>query len=89
MTPIPPACAMAIAMRDSVTVSIAEATIGMFSRISRVMRERISTSDGSTSERPGLQQHIVEGKRLRGSAIRLARHANSPIQQDERSPRPA
>ena len=53
MTPMPPACAMAIAIAASVTVSIAEATIGMFSEISRVMRVRTSTSDGSTSDRPG------------------------------------
>ena len=54
ITPIPPACAMAIAMAASVTVSIAEAMIGMLSGISGVMRVRISTSDGSTSDRPGL-----------------------------------
>ena len=34
---MPPACAMAIAMRASVTVSIADATMGMFSEISRVI----------------------------------------------------
>ena len=51
---MPPACAMAIAIWDSVTVSIAEATIGRLSAIERVMRVRISTSDGSTSDRPGL-----------------------------------
>ncbi len=50
---MPPACAMAMAMRASVTVSIAEATIGIFRVMSRVMRERISTSDGMTSDRPG------------------------------------
>ncbi len=33
MTPMPPACAMAIAIRASVTVSIAEAMIGMLSEI--------------------------------------------------------
>ena len=50
---MPPACAMAIAMRASVTVSIAEEMIGMLSAMSRVMRVRISTSAGSTSDRPG------------------------------------
>ena len=54
MTPMPPACAMAIAIWPSVTVSMAEATIGMLSAIARVMRVRMSTSDGSTSDRPGL-----------------------------------
>ncbi len=53
MTPMPPACAMAIAIADSLTVSIAEATIGILSTILRVIRERISTSDGMTSDRPG------------------------------------
>ena len=38
----------------SVTVSMAEAMIGMLSDIERVMWVRISTSDGSTSDRPGL-----------------------------------
>ena len=52
---MPPACAMAIAMRASVTVSIAEAMIGMLSGMARVTRERISTSDGRTSERPGFR----------------------------------
>ena len=51
---MPPACAMAIAMADSVTVSIAEATIGMLRLISRVILVRTSTSEGSTSDRPGL-----------------------------------
>ena len=53
ITPMPPACAMAIAMRASVTVSMAEAMIGMLSGMARVTRERISTSEGSTSDRPG------------------------------------
>ena len=51
---MPPACAMAIAILYSVTVSMAEAMIGRLSEIERVMRVRISTSDGSTSDRPGL-----------------------------------
>ena len=51
---MPPACAIAIAILYSVTVSMAEATIGRLSAIERVMRVRISTSDGSTSDRPGL-----------------------------------
>ena len=53
MTPMPPACAMAIAICASVTVSMAEATIGILRGMARVMRERISTSDGRTSDRPG------------------------------------
>ena len=53
MTPTPPACAIAIAMRASVTVSMAEAMIGMLSGMARVTRERISASEGRMSERPG------------------------------------
>ncbi len=53
MTPMPPAWAMAIAMRYSVTVSMAEEMIGMFRAIVRVMRVFTSTSPGITSERPG------------------------------------
>ena len=54
MTPMPPACAMAIAISASVTVSMAEAMIGMLTAMERVMRERISASAGITSDRPGL-----------------------------------
>ena len=36
MTPMPPACAMAMAIRASVTVSIAELRSGMFRRIDLV-----------------------------------------------------
>ena len=50
ITPMPPACAMAIAMGASVTVSIAAATSGMFSAISRVSRVRVSVSAGRTVE---------------------------------------
>ena len=42
--------AMAVAMRDSVTVSMAAETSGMFSSMPRVRRVRRSTSRGSTSE---------------------------------------
>ncbi len=39
---MPPACAMAMAMRPSVTVSIAELSSGMFSAMERVTRVRVS-----------------------------------------------
>ena len=61
---MPPACAIAIAMRDSVTVSIAALTSGMLSAIVAVSRVRVSAVAGSTSEAPGHQQHVVEGERL-------------------------
>ena len=50
MMPMPPACAMPIASRASVTVSMAEDTKGMLSAISRVRRESSRVSRGSTSE---------------------------------------
>ena len=48
--PKPPAWAMAIAKPDSVTVSIAAETIGIFKRMLRVSQVEVSTSRGKTSE---------------------------------------
>ena len=53
MTPMPPACAIAMASRPSVTVSIAEEMIGRLRRIERVSRVETSTAPGSTVEWPG------------------------------------
>jgi hypothetical protein len=50
MTPMPPARAIAMAISDSVTVSIAAEANGTFSGIFRVKSERVSTSRGITSE---------------------------------------
>ena len=77
MTPMPPACAMAIAICASVTVSMAEAMIGILSEIERVMRERISTSAGSTSDRPGLISTSSKVSASRGLALFFAAIANS------------
>ena len=49
-TPMPPSRAIAMAIRDSVTVSIAALTSGIFSEISRVRREVVSMSAGARSE---------------------------------------
>ncbi|MNW55440.1 hypothetical protein D3C74_330980 [compost metagenome] len=49
MIPIPPWRAIAIAMRDSVTVSIAAESSGEDMEISRVSRAVVSTSLGMTS----------------------------------------
>ncbi len=46
ITPMPPSRASAIASADSVTVSMAALTTGMFTAILRVKRERVSTSRG-------------------------------------------
>ena len=53
MIPIPPALAMAIAISDSVTVSIAEETSGTAIEILRVNWVTVLTSDGTTSEASG------------------------------------
>ena len=50
MTPMPPCCAMAIAIAASVTVSIAAEISGMLSGMSRVRRVRVSVLAGSTCE---------------------------------------
>ena len=61
----------------SVTVSMAEATIGILSGIERVMRERTSTSDGSTSDRPGLISTSSKVSASRRFPLFLAAIANS------------
>ena len=75
MTPMPPACAMAIAICASVTVSMAEAAIGILSPMPRVMRVRISTSEGSTSDRPGLMSTSSKAKPSRGLFLSIANSA--------------
>src|SRR5262245_12735431 len=74
---MPPACAMAIAICASVTVSIAEAIMGILTGIEGVRRERISTSAGSTSDRPGLISTSSKVSASRGLALFLTAIANS------------
>ena len=50
---MPPACAMAMASRASVTVSMADDRIGILTEIERVTREETSASPGITFEAPG------------------------------------
>ena len=59
---MPPWRAIAIAIRDSVTVSIALEISGVRRVIPRVSRVRVSTSLGMTSVSPGQQQHVVVGQ---------------------------
>jgi hypothetical protein len=61
-TPSPPSCAITIAMSASVTVSMAEDMIGMFSVMSRVTRLRVSAWLGRMSDSAGWQQDVVEGE---------------------------
>ena len=53
MMPIPPAFAIAIAIADSVTVSIADETKGTESEIVRVSHVPVFTSLGTTSDASG------------------------------------
>ena len=66
---------MAIAICASVTVSMAEAAIGILSVMPRVMRVRISTSEGSTSDRPGLMSTSSKVKPSRGLFLSIANSA--------------
>ena len=61
---MPPSCAIAIASRASVTVSIAADTIGMFSAMPRVRRVLSETSRGTTTRMRGDQQDVVEREGL-------------------------
>ena len=54
ITPSPPCCASAIANAASVTVSIGDERIGIFSVILRVSRDETSVSLGTTSLRAGI-----------------------------------
>src|SRR5580704_13328315 len=51
--PIPPCREIAIARRESVTVSIAADTMGIFNEIARVRHVRVSACAGSTDDLPG------------------------------------
>ena len=62
-----------MAMRLSVTVSIAEARSGRLMLIERVMRERISASDGMISEWPGVSRtssNVRASGKAEGSTMR-------------------
>jgi hypothetical protein len=72
---------MAMAMRPSVTVSIAALTSGMLSAIPRVIRVRVSAVDGQHRRGRGHQEDVVEGEGL----ANLDHLASSPW---DRSPMP-
>src|SRR5919106_221294 len=65
--PTPPSWARAMARRDSVTVSMAAARIGMFMVMPRQRRVRRSTSFGWTSDRPGTIETSSKVRARRGS----------------------
>lgn len=65
-TPMPPWRAMAIAIRASVTVSMAAETSGTPSVMFRVSRVPVSTMLGTTSDSMRQQQHVIEGQAEHG-----------------------
>ena len=65
---------MAIAIRASVTVSIAAETIGMLSWMLRVRRVDVSTDFGRTSDSAGSEQDVVE--RQREAEVVAVEHAD-------------
>ena len=66
---MPPWRAIAIAIRDSVTVSIALETSGTRRLISRVSRVVVSTSLGIDVGLPRQQQHVVVGQADGGELV--------------------
>ena len=75
ITPIPPFCAMAMAIGASVTVSMAEETIGRCRRIERVSRVATSTSVGITEEAAGRSRTSSKVRpSMMESALRKAMH---------------
>ena len=61
-TPRPPWRAIAIAIRASVTVSIAEESSGIWTAMRLETRDSVPTSDGHDVGLGRLQQHVVEGQ---------------------------
>ncbi len=80
MMPMPPSRAMQMAVAASVTVSMADDTIGIASRIPGVSCVRTSTSFGMTSLSAGTKQDVIEGERFPQMTVRqhLGRLAERP-----------
>ena len=78
MMPSPPCCAIAIAISDSVTVSMAALSSGTLRRMLRVRRVPTSTCAGSTVEWRGTSR-MSSNVRARVSAVsrRVARVLSS------------
>ena len=68
MMPMPPCCAMAIAISDSVTVSMAALSSGTFKRMFRVRRVLTSTCAGSTVECRGTSRMSSNVRAVRSPA---------------------
>ena len=82
-TPSPPARAIAMAIRDSVTVSIGDDTSGTLIRTRRVTWVLVSTALGTTSDSAGSSSTSSkvrpEHRELRRQAGDLARHRGHPV----------
>ena len=91
-TPIPPSCAIAIAMSASVTVSMAEDRTGILSGISRVNWVRVSAWLGSTLDSRGCSSTSsnVSPSGMSGASFRwaISAHAKEMICQGLRLVRP-
>src|SRR6476469_3699675 len=90
MTPMPPARARAIAIRPSVTVSIAADMIGTRSTISPAIRVAVSTSAGRIDEAAGSSRTSSKvSPRPANLSCRIARPARSrsPIENVPLAPR--
>jgi len=73
ITPMPPSRAMAIAISDSVTVSIAAETSGRLSGMPRVKRERTSTLRGCTLECRGTSRTSSKVRAVPGRKVPMAK----------------
>ncbi len=73
MKPSPPSCAMAMAVLDSVTVSIAAETRGIFSSIWRVNRDAVRTSRGRTSLAAGRSSTSSNVRPMRNSVGNISK----------------
>src|SRR4030088_1173937 len=73
---------MAIAMWASVTVSMAEARIGILTVMSRVMRLRTSASEGNTSDRPGCSNTSSNVSASRGLPFTAIANSHTPQRLD-------
>src|SRR5262249_46384363 len=84
-TPIPPCCAMAMAVADSVTVSIAAESSGMFRRRLRVSRVPRSTSLGRTELSAGWSNTSSNVSARRRGSVSMAFYPLPPGQTPPRA----
>src|SRR5215472_8289865 len=84
-TPIPPCCAMAMAVADSVTVSIAADSSGMFRRRLRVSRVPSSTSLGRTVLSAGWSNTSSNVSAKRRGSVSMGFYTLAPGQTPSRA----